>query len=137
MAIEAAHTGVTDGNAATQSSTYTPRRMSVRSVGARPSATARSSIDGLRPSMTHRTSFFAGAGGLIAGYRRRIRRPAYFSPARRRLPISSHAGERDGDVAERMQQRHEPGDEQRRRVEVQRQRMLATPRRAGDRGRAR
>src|SRR3954453_11053351 len=61
VAIVAAHTGVTLGNAATQSSTYVPRAMIVCSVGARPVATARSSIAGFRPSMTARTSFTWGS----------------------------------------------------------------------------
>src|SRR3954451_14138442 len=56
VAIDAAHVGVTLGKAATQSSTYAPRSMTARSVGARPVATARSSIDGFRPSITARTT---------------------------------------------------------------------------------
>ncbi len=57
VVIVAAHTGVTDGNAATQSSTYTPRSMTCASAGARPTAIARSSIAGLSASITTRTSF--------------------------------------------------------------------------------
>jgi hypothetical protein len=40
VAIDAAHTGVTDGKAATQLSTYVPRSMSSCIVGALPVATA-------------------------------------------------------------------------------------------------
>src|SRR5580692_4248380 len=58
VVIEAAHTGVTDGNAATQSSTYTPSCMILASAGARPTAIARSSIAGLSASITTSTSFF-------------------------------------------------------------------------------
>ncbi len=81
VAIEAAHTGVTDGNAATESSTYTPRCRIAASAGARPVVMARSIIDGLQPSITARTSFLA--------IYLRMRRPAYFSPERRRPPISN------------------------------------------------
>src|ERR687885_1974205 len=56
VAIDAAHTGVTDGNAATQSSTCCPRSSTRASVGARPLATARSSIAGFMASITARTS---------------------------------------------------------------------------------
>src|SRR3954447_152099 len=59
VAIDAAHTGVTDGNAATQSSTCWPRSMSVLSTGACPDATARSSMAGFIASMTVRTSLRA------------------------------------------------------------------------------
>src|SRR5579859_8177412 len=57
VTIEAAHTGVTDGKAATQSDTYCPRRISSPSTGAAPASTARSSIAGAIASITHRTSF--------------------------------------------------------------------------------
>ena len=60
VVIVAAHTGVTDGNAATQSSTYTPSSRIRASAGARPVAIARSSIAGLSASITTRTSFFPG-----------------------------------------------------------------------------
>ena len=82
VAIEAAHTGVTDGKAATQSSTCWPSSSSSLRIGARPPATARSSIAGFMASMTTRMSFLLTA---------RIRSPAYFSPARRRPPASSQA----------------------------------------------
>src|SRR5438270_1884692 len=59
VVIVAAQTGVTDGNAATQSSTYTPSSRIRRSAGARPDAIARSSIAGLSASITTSTSFFA------------------------------------------------------------------------------
>src|SRR3954451_19826206 len=59
VAIEAAHTGVTDGKAATHSSTWWPRSSSRPSVGARPSATAWWSMAGFIASTTARTSFFA------------------------------------------------------------------------------
>ncbi len=52
-----AHTGVTDGNAATQSGTYVPRSRIAFSAGALPDLIARSSIVGFIPSMTVRTSF--------------------------------------------------------------------------------
>src|ERR1700722_10547529 len=64
VVIEAAHTGVTDGNAATQSSTYTPSCMIRASAGARPTAIARSSIAGLSASITTSTSFFGAAPEL-------------------------------------------------------------------------
>jgi hypothetical protein len=72
VTIDAAHTGVTDGNAATQSGTYSPRSISAASVGAAPAATARSSIAGAIASITHRTSL----GGTVisdAGSRQRSR----------------------------------------------------------------
>ena len=95
VAIEAAHTGVTEGNAATHSSTWCPRSISSASAGARPSATARSSIAGFMASMTARTSFF-GATRLTAGCaarrtsRRRggDRRPAATRGRRRRATAS-------------------------------------------------
>src|SRR3954467_3594300 len=49
VAIDAAQTGVTDGKAATQSSTCSPRSISSSSAGARPPATARPSTAGLPP----------------------------------------------------------------------------------------
>ena len=55
--LDAAHTGVTDGNAATHSSVYCPRSISSWSAGARPVAIARSNIAGFIASMTARTSF--------------------------------------------------------------------------------
>src|SRR5262245_53215265 len=61
VAIEAAHTGVTDGKAATHSSTSWPRSISSWRVGARPVATARSSIAGFIASMTARTNLFTGS----------------------------------------------------------------------------
>src|SRR3954469_13285011 len=54
VAMEAAQTGVTDGNAA-HASVLVPRSRTAASAGARPAATARWSIDGLRPSITART----------------------------------------------------------------------------------
>src|ERR1035441_5517291 len=59
VVIVAAQTGVTEGNAATQSSTYAPSCRIRASAGARPEAIARSSIAGLSASMTTRTSFLA------------------------------------------------------------------------------
>src|ERR1700686_1593900 len=87
VTIEAAHTGVTEGNAATHAGTYVPRSISSARIGATPLATARSSIAGAIASITHRTSL----GGWDTDYRPRIRSPAYFSPARRRLESTSHA----------------------------------------------
>src|SRR3954467_5487970 len=58
VAIEAAHTGVTDGNAATQFSTMCPRSISAPRAGVRSVVTARSSIAGFIASMTARTNFF-------------------------------------------------------------------------------
>src|SRR5436305_43078 len=61
VVIVAAHTGVTEGNAATQSPTYTPSWRIRRSAGARPDAIARSSIEGLSASITTSTSFLVDA----------------------------------------------------------------------------
>ncbi len=58
VAIEAEHTGVTEGKAATHSVTWCPRSISVASAGARPVATACLSMAGFMASMTARTSFF-------------------------------------------------------------------------------
>ena len=77
VVIVAAQTGVTDGNAATQSSTYTPSSRIRASAGARPVAIARSSIAGLSASITTSTSFFAGLSPRFRAHRR-IRSPAYF-----------------------------------------------------------
>src|ERR1700761_3470774 len=52
-----AHTGVTEGNAATQSSTYTPASRIRASAGARPAAMTRSSMAGFMASTTTSTSF--------------------------------------------------------------------------------
>src|ERR1035441_5997066 len=57
VVIVAAQTGVTEGNAATQSSTYAPSCRIRASAGARPEAIARSSIEGFSASITTRTSF--------------------------------------------------------------------------------
>src|ERR1700757_4554631 len=68
VVIVAAQTGVTEGNAATQSSTYTPSSRIRASAGARPVAIARSSIAGLSASITTSTSFFRlGLRFLAAG----------------------------------------------------------------------
>jgi hypothetical protein len=56
VVIVAAQTGVTDGKAATQSFTYTPDSINRCSAGARPEATARSSISGFSASITTSTS---------------------------------------------------------------------------------
>src|SRR6059058_4844857 len=60
VAIVAAQTGVTDGNAAQHESTYAPRCTIAASTGARPEAIARSSIAGLRPSMRRGRASVAG-----------------------------------------------------------------------------
>src|SRR4051794_8604999 len=54
VAMEAAQTGVTDGNAA-HASGLVPRSRTAASAGARPAATAGGSIDGLGPSIPART----------------------------------------------------------------------------------
>ena len=64
VAIDAAQTGVTDGNDA-HASVLVPRSRTAASAGARPDATARWSIDGLRPSITARTRPRATSGPLI------------------------------------------------------------------------
>ena len=61
MVIVAAHTGVTEGNAATQSPTYTPSSWMRAIAGARPEATTRSSIAGFIASTTTSTSFLGSA----------------------------------------------------------------------------
>src|SRR3954451_3087836 len=57
VAMLAAATGVTEGNADTQSRTYVPRCMIFASTGAWPWSITRSSISGLSASTTARTSF--------------------------------------------------------------------------------
>ena len=114
VAIEAAHTGVTDGNAATQSSTCWPRSISSCSVGARPLAIARSSIAGFIASMTTRTSFFTAE----------IRRPAYFSPARRRRAQQQPRQGGDHEDGERREEDREAGADQRGGLAVERQHRL-------------
>src|SRR6202022_4465742 len=69
VVIVAAHTGVTDGNDATQSLTYTPCSTIRCSAGARPTAIARSSIAGLSASMTTRTSFLGRVNAGSEGRR--------------------------------------------------------------------
>src|ERR1700738_4913328 len=56
VVIVAAQTGVTDGKAATQSSTYTPASRIRVIAGARPPAIARSSMAGFMASTTTSTS---------------------------------------------------------------------------------
>src|SRR3954463_12327828 len=114
VAIVAAHTGVTDGNAATQSATNCPRSISSCSVGARPVAIARSSIAGFIASMTARTSFLLTASpqpraspsgrSLSAKRARRARlRPSTEDPQARVLlalaptAADQQPGERDDD----------------------------------------
>src|SRR5690349_10682659 len=68
VAMLDAATGVTDGKLDTQSRTYVPRCISAASAGARPWSIARSSISGLRASMTARKSFLGfvlNAGGSV------------------------------------------------------------------------
>src|SRR5579863_10504757 len=66
VVIVAAHTGVTDGKAATHSDTYAPCSAILRRAGARPDAIARSSISGLSASITTRTSFLFTSGSAVA-----------------------------------------------------------------------
>ena len=63
VAIVAAHTGVTDGNAAVQAWMPLPRAAISASAGAWPVEIARSTISGFAPSMTARTSFTGGSAG--------------------------------------------------------------------------
>ena len=68
--------------------------------------------------MTARTSFFGSHRG-----HRRIRRPAYFSPARRRPPTQQPRERRDDhEDRERREEHREPGGEQRGALGVERQR---------------
>src|SRR4051812_39983683 len=58
VAIEVAHTGVTEGKAAQSSGTKEPRSRTAAIAGASPRCTARSSMEGLHPSMTARSRRF-------------------------------------------------------------------------------
>ena len=81
VVIDAAHTGVTDGNAATQSSTYTPSVADHRwSAGARPASDRPIEHRRLhRVDDRSRTSFLLRRAHRFVAHRR-IRRPAYFCP---------------------------------------------------------
>ena len=103
VAIDAAQTGVTDGNAAhavVDVGAALDDRLAA--PGARPVSIARSSIAGFMPSMTARTS--------LAGPLRRMRRPAYFSPARRRPPAQQPGEEADGDDRQRRHEDRQRGE---------------------------
>ena len=89
VAIDAAQTGVTDGKAATQSSTYWPRSHQQRH--GRRLARGRRPARASRASWRRRPRGRACAGAAAHARHRRMRRPAYFSPWRRRPPASSHA----------------------------------------------
>src|SRR5271155_3132822 len=105
VTIEAAQTGVTDGNAATQSGTYCPPAISRSSTGAAPDSIARSSIVGAIASITHRTSFRlpGGSGEMVltsgaSAAQDAQPRVLFIAP---RAPAPSEPGEqRDRDVAE-------------------------------------
>ncbi len=120
VAIEAAHTGVTDGKAATQSSTCWPRSISSSSAGARPAATARSSIAGFIASMTARTSFLRSTRPVLtagcAG--RRTSRPR--GGARRRAATTSPAMTSE---RERREEDRRAGGDERDALAVERQRV--------------
>src|SRR3954451_2829617 len=132
VAIEAAQTGVTLGKAGTHSSTNWPCSISSCNVGARPLATARSSIAGFIASMTARTSFFvigrpqpgeSPSGRLLRAKRaRRARlRPSTEDPEARVLlalaaaPAEQQPREPRGDKhGQRWEEDRQPGGEQRR-----------------------
>src|SRR4051812_10998430 len=140
VAIEAAQTGVTLGNAGTQSSTKCPRSISSCSVGARPPATARSSIAGFIASMTARTSFLligspqpgeSPSGRLLPAKQARraqFRQSPQDPQARVLLALAAAAAEqhpperRDEQHGKRREEDREPGADERRRLREERQR---------------
>ena len=92
------------------------------STGAAPAAIARSSIAGAIASITHRTSL--GGEELTAGASAaQDAQPGVLFIAARAPAPGEPREQRDGDVAERMQQRDQRGQQQRGGVEVDRQRL--------------
>src|SRR5215203_3740464 len=116
VAIDAEHTGVTEGNAATLSPVWWPRSTSIASVGARPDSIACASMAGFIASMTARTSFLrpftmgsaedAEAGVLLAG-----------APAPARQQPHQPA---DDEQREQWEQDRQPGRTERRALRVHR-----------------
>src|ERR1700691_1632212 len=101
VTIEAAHTGVTDGNAAAQSGTKRPPATSRSSTGAAPVAIARSSIAGAIASMTHSTSLGGGELMLVRSTAQDAQAGVLLVAAR--TPAPGEPGERyDEHIAERV-----------------------------------
>src|ERR1700689_2217053 len=119
VTIDAAHTGVTDGNAATQSGTYRPSATSRCRTGATPCSIARSSIAGAIASITHRTSLAGIAWSLAA----QDAQPGVLG-LRAVAPAPGKPRERcDCDVAERVQQTDDGGEHKGASIEVHGQRF--------------
>src|ERR1700683_1081413 len=119
VTIDAAHTGVTDGNAATQSGTYRPSATSRWRTAPTPCSMARSSIAGAIASITHRTSLAGIAWSLAA----QDAQPGVLG-----LPTVAPAPGKprersDCDVAERVQQADDGGQHKGASVEVDDQRF--------------
>src|ERR1700693_300417 len=111
VTIEAAQTGVTEGNAATQSDTYRPRAINLLRTGAAPAATARSSIAGAIASITHSTSL--GGDAPTARSAAQDAQPRVLPRRAGARPPQEPAEQDDRQVAERMNQRDQSGEQQR------------------------
>src|SRR3954454_2980805 len=118
VAMLAAATGVTDGNADTQSRTYVPRCMILASTGACPWSTARSSISGLSASITARTSFlrFPALTPLTASAQ--AAQPLVLLRALSAGAHDQHEERRQRDERERREEDREAGQGERDPVEV-------------------
>src|SRR5205085_9007621 len=121
--IDAAHTGVTDGNAATQPATYCPFLIRCSSIGAAPAATARSSIAGASASMTHSTSFLRLAAALTTASAPQHAQSRVLVGAARARSRSKPYERGDEHVPEWVQRAHERGSGKCGRVEVNRERL--------------
>src|SRR5438309_6981540 len=90
------------------------------SVGVTPAAMARSSIAGAIASMTQRTSFGRVELTLSAA---QDAQPGVLLAGARALPDKEPGEDRDRDIAERVQQRNQRCEQQRRGIEVGGQRL--------------
>src|SRR4051812_9433190 len=110
VAMLAAATGVTEGNADTQSRTYVPRCMIFASTGAWPWSTARSSISGLSASTTARTSFlrFGCRSALTASTQ--AAQALVLLGALAARSHDQHGEGRERDEGERREEDREPGE---------------------------
>src|SRR5271170_6885718 len=106
VTIEAAHTGVTEGNAATQSGTYRPPCTSRSRTGAAPASIARSSIAGAIASITHSTSLVAEELTAAISAAQDAQPRVLFAAARAPAP-GKPCEQRERHVPEWMQQRYE------------------------------
>src|SRR4051812_22386152 len=112
VAMLAAATGVTEGNADTQSRTYVPRCMIFASTGAWPWSIARSSISGLSASTTARTSFLRFGWASAVTPSAQAAQALVLLGALAARPHDQHGEGRERDEGERREEDREAGERQ-------------------------